>query len=266
MAHLQARGQTAPVLANSMAGRAPASLLEGLDPRSRIVAATAFALVVVALHDLLALSLAVLAAGLVLLLARLPMARTLKRMVAMDGFVLFMLVLLPFTVPGEAMFSMFGYPASREGLLRAADIALKANAVVLMLLSLVGSMEPVRLGHALHRLYVPAALVHLLLFTVRYVDVLREEYERLRQAMKARGFRPRSNWHSYRSLGYLMGMMLVRAIERSERILGAMRCRGFRGQIPLLDDLALTWRDAAFVVVFVCGLASLCLLSLKGLA
>ena len=38
-------------------------------------------------------------------------------------------------------------------------------------------------------------------------------------------------------------MMLVRAIERSERILGAMKCRGFSGRLLLLQDFALTGRD-----------------------
>ncbi len=236
------------------------SVLAGIDPRARILAAAAFAVVVVSLHHLAALGCALMMSVAAMALARLAPGPTLKRMATMDGFIIFMLVLLPFTVPGEPLFSLFGFQASMQGLRQAFIIALKANAVVLMLLSLVGSMEPVTLGHALHRLRVPEALVHLLLFTVRYVDVLREEYARLRAAMKARGFRPRSNWHSYRSFGYLMGMMLVRAIERSERILGAMRCRGFTGRIPLLENLAFTQRDAIFA--FICTVALVGLIAL----
>lgn len=233
------------------------SILAGIDPRARILAAAAFAVVVVSLHHLAALGCALLLSFAALALARLAPGPTLKRMATMDGFIIFMLVLLPFTVPGEPLFTLFGFPASMQGLMQAVEIALKANAVVLMLLSLVGSMEPVMLGHALHRLRVPQGLVHLLLFTVRYVDVLREENARLRAAMKARGFRPGSNWHSYRTFGYLMGMMLVRAIERSERILGAMRCRGFNGRIPLLENLAFTRRDTVFAFICAAALAGL---------
>ncbi|MCX8955322.1 cobalt ECF transporter T component CbiQ, partial [Ruegeria sp. NA] len=54
--------------------------------------------------------------------------------------------------------------------------------------------------------------------------------------------------------GYLVGMMLVRAIERSERILDAMKCRGFSGRMLLLQDFALTRRD----IVFAAGLGALC--------
>ena len=66
---------------------------------------------------------------------------------------------------------------------------------VLMLMALVGTMESTTLCHALYRLRTPESLVHLLMFTVRYIDVLHQEYLRLRTAMKARGFRPQNSRH-----------------------------------------------------------------------
>jgi cobalt/nickel transport system permease protein len=105
------------------------------------------------------------------------------------------------------------------------------------------------LAHALHHLHLPEKLVHLMLFTVRYVEVLRREYGRLAAAMKARGFRPRMNRHTYRAYGYLVGMLLVRSLDRSERIVAAMKCRGFRGRFYLLDHFALARRDGWFAMV-----------------
>jgi cobalt/nickel transport system permease protein len=172
-------------------------------------------------------------------------------MAMMDGFIIFMLVLLPFSTPGDPMFPLVGIAASGQGLWKAVEIALTANAAILALMVLVGTMEPVTLGHALYRLRCPEVLVHLMMFTIRYIEVLREEYLRLRGAMKVRGFRPGTNLHTYRSFGYLVGMMLVRAIERSERILGAMKCRGFSGRMVLLQDFALTRRDHLFAVCLV---------------
>ncbi len=67
--------------------------------------------------------------------------------------------------------------------------------------------------------------------------------------MKCRGFQPGNSLHTYRSFGYLIGMMLVRAIDRSERILQAMKCRGFQGQFPVIDSLRLTSRDAVFCLM-----------------
>jgi cobalt/nickel transport system permease protein len=184
-------------------------------------------------------------------------------MAMMDGFIIFMLALLPFTVPGDPMFALWGLPASWQGLWQAVEIALTANAVILALMVLVGTIEPVRLGHALHCLRCPETLVMLLMFTIRYIEVLREEYLRLRAAMKVRGFRPGTNWHTYRSFGYLVGMMLVRAIERSERILRAMKCRGFSGRFLLMQDFAMTRRDYGFLVLLCVICAALILLDLS---
>jgi cobalt/nickel transport system permease protein len=86
----------------------------------------------------------------------------------------------------------------------------------------------------------------LLLFAVRYLGVLEAEYGRLRAAMRARAFRPRTDAHTLRSLGHLVGMLLVRSAERAERVMAAMRCRGFTGRLYVLDDLR--WRAADSVV------------------
>ncbi|MCW2310215.1 cobalt ECF transporter T component CbiQ [Rhodobium gokarnense] len=223
--------------------------IQGFDPRARILAVVAFALVVVVLSDLAALVVALCASLLAMGLANLPPAPTLRRMAMMDSFIIFMLMLLPFTMPGDPIVTIFGFPASWQGLIRAVEIALKANAIVLMLLSFVGTMDAITIGRALHRLKAPEPLVHLMMFTVRYIDVLVDEYQTLRTAMKARGFRPSNSRHTWKSFGYLVGMMLVRSLERSERILAAMKCRGFTGTIPLIDDLAWRRRDLGLGLV-----------------
>ncbi len=211
--------------------------LRQVDPRWRIVAVAIFAVLVVSLQDLVALAVAFVIAMAAMVHARLPVGPTLKSMIAMDTFMIFLIVSLPFTTPGDAFWSLWGFPATWQGLNLAVQIGLKANATVLALLVLVGTMGPVTLGHSLARLKLPPMLVHLLLFTVRYIDVLNDEYNRLRIAMRTRGFRVRSNLHSARTIGYLLGMLLIRAFDRSERILKAMKCRGFRGEFPIMDEL-----------------------------
>jgi cobalt/nickel transport system permease protein len=148
--------------------------------------------------------------------------------------------------------------------LQATVIALKANAVVLALLALVGTLEPVAVGHALARLGAPDKLVHLFLLTVRYLGLLGEEYRRLTRAMRARGFVPRSDGHTWRSLGWLLGMLLVRSLERAARVTAAMRCRGFHGRFHLLDPVA--WGIADTRLALVLGLGLGALLTLEHLA
>ena len=245
------------LIAADTVGDTPTGGIRALDPRTRILSAVIFAVVVVSLSRWDVLIVALVVSLLVMAAARMPPWQTLKRMAMMDGFIVFMLVMLPFTIPGDPAFHLFGFPGSWQGVERAAVIGLKANAVILSLLALVGSMEPVTLGHGLSRLRLPSNLVHLLLFTVRYIDVIHDEYRRLRIAMKMRGFRPGNNRHTYRTFGYLVGMLLVRALERSERILQAMKCRGFTGQLVLLEHLRYHRRDGAFAVLWVAVLVAL---------
>ena len=214
-----------------------------IDPRAAIIAVVSFAVVVVSLDSFWALGLSLITGVALLLMSRKPKLSTVKRMAAMDGFIILMLIMLPFTTTGEVWFILWGLQASWEGLFKAVIIALKANSIVLFLLVFLGSIEPVRLGQAFYRLRAPEKLVQLFLFTVRYIDVLREEYHRSRIAMKARAFRPSNSLHTLSSFGYLLGMMLVRSMERSERVLQAMKCRGFVGHWPHMDDLRFNWFD-----------------------
>jgi cobalt/nickel transport system permease protein len=228
-----------------------------VDPRLRVLASFAFAATVVALDRMLplvaALALALGAVGLAGMSAR----RLTRLLVALDTSMALVAATLPFTTPGEPLLSLWGFTASAEGLARAVEIALKANAIALMTLALIGTSELPEIGHALRRLGVPAKLTQLLLMTVRYIEVLGHEYRRLRVAMAMRGFRMGFNLHSWRSVGHLFGMLFVRSLDRAARIGAAMRCRGFNGEFPALSEFAYTSRDAAFAALSAGALALL---------
>ena len=223
------------------------SVLAGVDPRARVIGSFVFAAAVVALDRPLPLIVAVAVAVVAVLAAGLSPQRLMRALAALDGSMALVVATLPFTTPGRPLFSIVGFDASADGFLRAIEIALKANAVALMALALLGSSELPEIGHALRRLGVPAKLTQLLLMTVRYVEVLGAEYRRLRTAMIVRGFRMRFSVHTWRSLGWLFGMLFARSIDRAERIGAAMRCRGFNGEFPSLTVLAYTRRDGVFL-------------------
>lgn len=226
------------------------SLIDQLDPRMRVVLVSLFALVTVLSYNFWVLGTAVAAALGLAFLAQLNLKRTLRRVIAMDMFMIFLVILLPFTTPGESWFTLFGLSASKAGFLHALMILLKAHAVVLALLALVGTLSATTLGHALAHLRVPDKLVHLMLFTVRYLEVIGQEYKRMRRAMQARAFVAGTNLHTWRSIGYLIGMLLVHSLERSERIMAAMKCRGYKGRFYLLNDMALARNDYQFMGMF----------------
>ena len=231
--------------------------LDVLDPRARVVAALAFAVAVVSLRGTPAAGAALGAALLAAVAFRVPLRSALRRLAAAQASLALLLATLPFTIPGEVLFHLGPFAASGAGVLRAATIALKANAILVGAMALLGTLDASRIGYALHWLRAPAPLVHLLLFTVRYLGLLEGELSRLRAAMRARAFRPRSDLHTWRSLGLLAGTLLLRSAARAERVMQAMRCRGFTGRLYLLDDLRWSASDGAFALLLGAGIAAL---------
>lgn len=240
--------------------RQAADWIDRRDARLRILAASGFALVTLGLDtlpgQLLALTLAVALAAASGMRAR----ELTHHLAALEGVILILLLSLPFTVPGRTIFELGPLAATAEGLRLALTILLRSNAILLVLLALVGTLEPVVFGHALARLGVPEKLVHLLLMTVRQIHLIGAESQRLRQAMRARAFVPRSDLHTWRSYAWLIGMLLVRSLTRAQRILEAMRCRGFHGRLYLLDSTVWTPGDTIAALGLALPLAGLPLL------
>ncbi len=233
------------------------SCLHRADPRGKILAAAAFSFTV-ALSQRFGALLPALAVGIVLvLLAKLPPRRLLARLATVNFFILLLWILLPLTTRDGAVIAWAGPDLSRAGLHLAAVITLKANAIVLALIALVTTSTVNALGKAMEGLAAPEKLVHLLLFTYRYIDVIAEERVRLLCAMKARGFVSRLSMNTLRGYGWLVGMLLVKSYDRSVRVYQAMLCRGYRGRFYTLsphrwkrsDSLLLAGGLAAAILV-----------------
>jgi cobalt/nickel transport system permease protein len=224
------------------------SWLDNVDPRARICGACMFALVVVLSDQTQALLVAFIFSITMAYVAKLEFSQVLRKLAMLDLFMLYLLLFLPFTVTGELFFEWQGYKASWQGLERAVQIALKANAVVIMLFALVSSLSNSALGSALQALRVSNKLIQLLLFTLRYLTVIYQEYQRLRLSMRARAFVMKCNWHTWKTMGNLIGMMLVRSIARAERIVKAMKCRGYNGEFISSYEFKWQKKDAYFGV------------------
>jgi cobalt/nickel transport system permease protein len=225
------------------------SLIHHLDPRVKIVAVSFFSVVVAVSNRFVVLMSALALGFFIVLLARVPMRQLVRRLVPVNIFILFLWLFLPFTVQGEPLFSVGPLVGTHEGVLYAARISLKSNAIVTVLIALVASSSILTLGHAMHELRVPKKIVHLFFFTYRYIHVIGREYVRLVNAMKVRGFRPGTNMHSYKTFAYLVGMLLVRSCDRAERVRNAMLCRGFRGRLYSLSDFSMKTRDVISLIV-----------------
>lgn len=217
------------------------------DPRARLSVAFVLSMIVAFSERPVSLLFALCLGLFLVLTAGLPLKRVAARLLLVNGMILLIWLVLPFSNEGEPLFSIGSLAATRSGVHRAALITLKSNTIILILMALVATMSVFTMGNCLQYFGIPSKMVYLLFLTYRYVHVLLKEYDRLKNAARIRGFRAGTNAHTYRTYAYLLGMLLVKSYARAERVSAAMRCRGFKGRFYSLAEYSFKKTDAAFL-------------------
>jgi cobalt/nickel transport system permease protein len=181
-----------------------------------------------------------------------------KRLFAVNSFLLFVWLLLPwsFSVEGETLFSIWSFRMTREGYLLTLLISIKAVGITMGAMAITRSSSIYELLGGARALRLPEKALSLLLLMTRYISVVGEEYGRLRDAMRIRGFRGGFDKRTFRSVGNFLGMLLLRGLERAERVRAAMLCRGFKGKFRLRGvSFRLKRIDFLFIAIILLFLA-----------
>lgn len=215
------------------------SLIHRLDPRVRLLAASIVSVTVALLESPAAMGTALALAISAAAGARLPVKPVARRLGLLSGFLILMWLLLPITAGGNPVGRLGPFAIGDRGIVLAAAITFKSTTILLVLMALVATMTVATLGNAMGRLRIPPKIIYLLLMTYRYIYVIESEYRRLVAALKIRGFVPKTSLHAYRTYAYLVGMLLVRAALRADRVHQAMVCRGFQGRFYTIGDQTL---------------------------
>jgi cobalt/nickel transport system permease protein len=210
------------------------TVVHRLEPHPKLVAVLAFALVVVAtpVHARWAPAayagylLAVLGAA---ALAGVGPGRLVRGLVVEVPFVAFAL-LLPFGARGPRV-EVLGLSLSESGLAAGGGLLAKATLSVLAATVLAATTEPRALLRGLQRLRLPQLLVQILMFMIRYADVVGSELHRMRVARESRGFSG-GGLRGLRVMAATAGALFVRSYERGERVHLAMLSRGYTGTLP----------------------------------
>jgi cobalt/nickel transport system permease protein len=201
------------------------SAIHRAQPHHKLLALLGFVLVAVATPNdrywLFAGYLAVLAT--VVAVSGVPVGYLAKRMVVEVPFLVFAL-LVPFVSHGPRT-EVLGLSVSEPGLLAAGGLVMKGTLGVLASLTLAATTEPQAVIRGLERLRMPAQLVQIMGFMVRYLDVVTDELRRMRVALASRGFTARNPLH-WPVLARSAGALFIRSYERGERVHLAMLSRG----------------------------------------
>ena len=217
--------------------KVPDSPLARWDSRWKLAAILLAAFGFAALRSPVAAGLAgLLAVGLVLV-GRVPVRAVRDRLLLVGLAVLPVVIVVPLsTLPGEATWAVGPVSVSRPGLTAAVAVAFRAMAIGTLALALVRTAPLPRTLAAAHALRIPGVLIQIAQLAYRYAFLLAAEARRTQIALRTRGFRPRTDAHTYRTMGQAVGGLLVRGGDRAEGVAAAMRCRGFDGTFRQLAE------------------------------
>ena len=167
-----------------------------------------------------------------------PIRFVLGRLLLALPFVFFVAIFNPL-FDQTPQFELGGYAVS-GGWVSFFSIILRFLFSISLMILLVATTGFNTLCAALLRLRVPRLFVVQLLLLYRYIFLLAEEVQRVRQAYALRALGDGAI--AFSVVGSLLGQLLLRVMARGQRIHQAMLCRGFSGDMPVRGSFR--WRSA----------------------
>jgi len=128
------------------------------------------------------------------------------------------------------------------------SIILKFILTVSTALLLIATTSFAGICEAMRRLRLPEAFVVQLYFLYRYLFVLLEETYRIVRAREARSFGKRG--YGFRPFINLLSGLLMRTLQRADRIYGAMLARGYSGRMAVTARFSIRSIDIFFGISF----------------
>ena len=163
------------------------------------------------------------------LASKIPLLLLFKRALIEIPFIFFA-ILMPFFGTGEK-FEIAGIELYREGLLAGTSIVVKGTLGVLAAVILSTTTTAREILRGLERLKLPAVMVQIASFMLRYINVISDEMQRMKVARESRGFEATGIKH-WKILATSAAALFIRSYERGERVHLAMLSRGFDGNLP----------------------------------
>lgn len=221
----------------------------GVDPRVMIVTTLLYIAVVSSFHkyDLLGLLPLIFYPVSLVALGRLSIRRIARRLLIASPFAVMIGMFNPF-LDGRIVAEL-GPLALSGGWVSFLSILVKFLLTVSAALILVEICGFDAVCFGLGKMGVPRVLVSQLLFLERYIHVVADEAGRMVRAHALRSFGRRDI--SIRVFGSLCGQLLLRSLDRGQRIHQAMISRGFSGRIHLLRERSVSTGDVLFASLWI---------------
>jgi len=191
-----------------------------------------------------------------LVIIKIPIKLIIRRIILVLPFIGLMLIITPFQIPGRELFKInFGaykLAASYEGVIIVGSIFIKAITSILLVLSLTETTPKQDIFNGMNQIYIPKIIIKIIELTFNYFVIILEEFKRVIRAQRARGFKAGKsilNIYTLKTIGYTIGHIFIRSLDRSERIYAAMVSRGYRYDNDERDRINLRVEDLFIIIL-----------------
>jgi cobalt/nickel transport system permease protein len=235
-----------------LGGTAGDSAVHRLDPRAKTVGLLAVTVIAVSSDRWLVLAACAAVLAVVAALAGVPPSVLWRRGRIVLLPVALAAAFVPLTRTGGTAYG----PVHEAGLHLAAAVAAKAAIGTFAAVLLAVTTGFPALLRGLEAMRVPSLLVLTAALMFRYLFVLVAEVGRMRAALAARAYRPRTALQAG-VIGRAAAALFLRTHGRAERVHHAMLARGYDRRMPHLTALRFGTADAAFVALILIALVPL---------
>lgn len=125
----------------------------------------------------------------------------------------------------------------------AMNIYIRTNMIIFFNLLLFSHSNGFDIVRALNELRFPTKLVSSVYFTLKMITILKDEFVKIKQTLKTRGFHAKSNLFTYETYGNLFGHIFIKAIRKSQALNDSFLLRGFTGKIYLSSENKISLKD-----------------------
>jgi len=222
------------------------TFIHRLDPRAKLIVSLIFVISVVSFqkYEITGLLPFFIYPVLLLTIGDIPFNAIARKMLFASPFALFIGIFNPL-LDRDIRFVFLGMHVT-GGWVSFLSIMIRFMLTVSTAILLVAVTSFPRLCESLRRLKVPKVFVVQLLFLYRYIFVLLEETLRMSRAKEMRSFGKRGK--DMRTFIRFISVLLIRTLERAERVYQAMLLRGFNGEIKMRGRSKFRSQDILFVL------------------
>ncbi len=139
------------------------------------------------------------------------------------------------------------------GTLAFVAILLKTYLCVMALLVLTSTTRLADISAQLVRLKIPPVMVNVLTMTYRYISTLLDEVSSMSTAYALRS--PNSKGIRMTHMGQFAGQLLIRSVDRAERVYSAMKLRGYTGVVPGCKSAPFKGKDWIYLALVTAAVA-----------